>query len=203
MGKKGEQYFKRRPQYNITRSFSVGQTITVTESQAIADAVYATFVAGDVDKVEFLYTKFQSLIKTDPIIQTLLPMSKEGEVCDVNGNCVDPANDELFNLTSKDGEFAVERGEASTEVKPFDDIVIFEQEPEQLLNALLPLYMNSQVLRALQESLASELAARMNAMNNASDNAKELKRNLSLQYNRGRQAAITAQIIEIVSGASA
>lgn len=63
--------------------------------------------------------------------------------------------------------------------------------------------MNSQVLRALQESLASELAARMNAMNNASDNAKELKRNLSLQYNRGRQAAITAQIIEIVSGASA
>merc|ERR1712157_84774 len=81
--------------------------------------------------------------------------------------------------------------------KPFDDIVIFEQEPEQLLNALLPLYMNSQVLRALQESLASELAARMNAMNNASDNAKELKKNLTLLYNRGRQAKITGEIIEI------
>ena len=58
------------------------------------------------------------------------------------------------------------------------------------------------ILRALQESLASELAARMNAMNSASDNASELKKNLTLVYNRGRQAQITAQLIEIVAGAS-
>jgi F-type H+-transporting ATPase subunit gamma len=63
--------------------------------------------------------------------------------------------------------------------------------------------MNSTVLRSLQESLASELAARMNAMNSASDNAAELRKNLSLVYNRRRQAAITNQLIEIVSGASA
>jgi F-type H+-transporting ATPase subunit gamma len=79
----------------------------------------------------------------------------------------------------------------------------FEQDPNQILDALMPLYMNSQILRALQESLASELAARMNAMSTASDNAKELKKTLSLVYNRARQAKITSEIIELVAGASA
>ena len=204
VGKKGIQYFNRRSdQYEITKTFEVGQNITIKESQAIADALFSSFTTLGVDKVEMIYTKFKSLIASDAIVQTLLPMSKEGEVCDVDGNCLDPLEDELFNLTSKDGEFAVSREKVETEVSSFDDLVIFEQEPEQILDALLPLYMNSQVLRALQESLASELAARMQAMNNASDNAKELKKNLSLIYNRGRQAQITAQIIEIVSGASA
>ena len=63
--------------------------------------------------------------------------------------------------------------------------------------------MNSKILLALQESLASELAARMNAMSTASDNAKELKKNLSLVYNRARQAKITSEIIELVAGAAA
>ena len=203
VGKKGIQYFNRRSdQYDIVKTFEVGQNITIKESQAIADTLFSSFTTLGVDKVEMIYTKFKSLIASDAIVQTLLPMSKEGEVCDVDGNCLDPLEDELFNLTSKDGEFAVSREKVETEVSAFDDLVIFEQEPEQILDALLPLYMNSQVLRALQESLASELAARMNAMNNASDNAKELKKNLSLIYNRGRQAQITAQIIEIVSGAS-
>lgn len=85
----------------------------------------------------------------------------------------------------------------------FDSGLIFEQEPNQIIDALLPLYLNSTLLRALQEALACELAARMNAMNAASDNAKDLKRKLNVKYNRQRQAAITNQIIEIVSGASA
>ena len=78
------------------------------------------------------------------------------------------------------------------------EMLIFEQEPQQILDAIFPLYMNSTVLRALQESLASELAARM--CHCASDNAKELKKNLTLIYNRGRQAKITGEIIEIVAG---
>merc|ERR1712023_382313 len=181
----------------------MGQNITIKESQAIADTLFSSFTTLGVDKVEMIYTKFKSLIASDAIVQTLLPMSKEGEVCDVDGNCLDPLEDELFNLTSKDGEFAVSREKVETEVSAFDDLVIFEQEPEQILDALLPLYMNSQVLRALQESLASELAARMNAMNSASDNAAALGKTLSLIYNRKRQAAITSQLIEIVSGANA
>ena len=203
VGKKGTQYFKRRTdQYNITASFEVGQSITVKESQAIADSVYANFTGETVDKVEVIYTKFKSLIASDPIVQTLLPMSKEGEVCDIDGNCLDPLDDELFKLTSTEGEFDVTREKVSSDAPEFDDLVIFEQDPENILDALLPLYMNSQILRALQESLASELAARMNAMNSPSDNASELKKNLTLVYNRGRQAQITAQLIEIVAGAS-
>ncbi|RZS06659.1 hypothetical protein BHM03_00037354, partial [Ensete ventricosum] len=79
----------------------------------------------------------------------------------------------------------------------------FEQDPVQILDALLPLYLNSQILRALQESLASELAAKMTAMNNATDNAVELRRMLSIVYNRQRQAKITGEILEIVAGADA
>merc|ERR1719359_766902 len=106
-------------------------------------------------------------------------------------------------MTSEEGEFAVKREKVETEVSPMEGVVTFEQDPNQILDALLPLYMNSQILRALQESIASELAARMNAMNNASDNAKELQKNLSTVYNRIRQAKITNEIIELVAGAAA
>ena len=88
------------------------------------------------------------------------------------------------------------------DVGMLDASLIFEQDPVQIIDALLPLYMNSVLLRALQEALASELAARMNAMNTASDNAAELKRVLSLKYNKARQAQITKEILEIVAGAS-
>jgi F-type H+-transporting ATPase subunit gamma len=79
----------------------------------------------------------------------------------------------------------------------------FEQDPVQILDALLPLYLNSQILKALQESLASELAARMCAMSNATDNAVELKKSLSIIYNRERQAKITGELLEIIAGADA
>merc|ERR1711904_346067 len=203
VGKKGTQYFKRRPQYNIVRSFETGQKPTVKESQAIADVIYSKFVGSEVDKVELVYTKFVSLIASDPVVQTLVPMTPEGEICDIDGNCIDAEDDELFKLTSSDGEFSVERESSKLESGDLGELLIFEQEPQQILDALLPLYMNGTVLRSLQESLASELAARMNAMNSASDNAAALRKTLSLVYNRQRQAAITSQLIEIVSGANA
>ncbi|MEL6250064.1 MAG: F0F1 ATP synthase subunit gamma, partial [Cyanobacteria bacterium J06627_15] len=90
-----------------------------------------------------------------------------------------------------------------TEAKALPQDMIFEQDPVQILDALLPLYLNNQILRALQESAASELAARMTAMNNASDNAKELTKSLTLVYNKARQAAITQEILEVVGGAEA
>ena len=89
------------------------------------------------------------------------------------------------------------------EPQEFPRDMIFEQDPLQILNAILPLYLNGQLLRTLQESVASELAARMSAMSSASDNAKELGKDLALTYNRGRQAAITQELAEIVGGAMA
>ena len=88
-----------------------------------------------------------------------------------------------------------------SEPADFPRDMVFEQDPLQILNAILPLYLNGQLLRTLQESVASELAARMSAMSSASDNAKELSKTLSLSYNRGRQAAITQELAEIVGGA--
>ena len=205
VGKKGAVYFKRRPQYNLAKSFDLGAKPTTKEAQAIADELYSSFVSADVDKVEMVFTKFVSLIASEPTIQTLLPLTPAGEICDIDGVCVDAAEDELFRLTTVDGKLAVEVEKVTTDTSggEFDAGLLFEQDPVQIIDALLPLYMNATLLRSLQEALASELAARMNAMNSASDNAKELKKKLTLSYNRARQALITNQIIEIVSGSNA
>ncbi|GMH43289.1 hypothetical protein BSKO_11211 [Bryopsis sp. KO-2023] len=204
VGTKGNVYFKRRPEYTIAKSFMLGNKPTTKEAQAIADEIFSEFVAGDVDKVELIYTRFVSLITSTPTIQTVLPLTPMGEICDVDGNCVDAAEDEVFRLTTVDGELKVETSKLTTDTsEALEPSLIFEQEPSQILDALLPLYMNAALLRALQEALASELAARMNAMSSASDNAAELKRVLSIKYNKARQAQITKEILEIVSGANA
>jgi F-type H+-transporting ATPase subunit gamma len=204
VGRKGATYFKRRAdKYNLSKQFELGGAPTTKEAQTLADEIFSEFVSSEVDKVELLFTKFVSLINSEPTLQTLLPMSRSGELCDINGKCVDFAEDEVFRLTTTAGKISVARDKIDMEKSRLDELLIFEQEPSQILDALLPLYMNSTVLRSLQESLASELAARMNAMNSASDNAASLRKTLSLVYNRQRQAAITNQLIEIISGASA
>ncbi|KAJ7967694.1 ATP synthase gamma chain like [Quillaja saponaria] len=151
---------------------SVGNLPTAKDPQAIADDVFSLFISEEVDKVELLYTKFVSLVRSEPVIHTLLPLSLKGEICDINGNCVDAAEDEFFRTQFR---FLI----------------------------LCCLYLNSQILRSLQESLANELAARMTAVSNATDNAVELKKTLSRVYNRQRQAKITGEILEIVAGADA
>ena len=203
VGKKGNSYFLRRPYIPVDKFLEGSNLPTAKDAQAIADDVFSLFVSEEVDKVELLYTKFVSLVKSEPVIHTLLPLSPKGEICDINGNCVDAANDEFFRLTTKEGKLTVERDIIRTKTTDFSPILQFEQDPVQILDALLPLYLNSQILRALQESLASELAARMSAMSAATDNATELKKNLSRAYNRQRQAKITGEILEIVAGADA
>lgn len=203
VGKKGNAYFNRREGLFVGRSVEGGGFPTSKEAQVVADDVFSLFISEEVDKVELLYTKFVSLIKSDPVIHTLLPLSAKGEVCDVNGKCVDVGEDEFFRLTTKEGRLTVERERVIGKKREFLPNLEFEQDPAQILDALMPLYLNSQILRALQESFASELAARMNAMSNATENAVELKKNLSITYNRERQAKITGEILEIVAGAEA
>lgn len=84
-------------------SFSLGATPTTREAQAIADEIFADFVSAEADKVELVYTKFVSLITSTPTIQTLLPLTPTGELCDLDGNCVDAAEDEIFKLTTQVG----------------------------------------------------------------------------------------------------
>merc|ERR1712006_71922 len=106
--------------------------------------------------------------------------------------------------TTKDGSLQIDKTEvAKAAPAEFVPDMIFEQEPSQLLNAILPLYLNGQLLRTMQESVASELANRMSAMQSATDNAKDLQGRLESEMNRARQAKITQELMEIIAGADA
>merc|ERR1711937_1082212 len=165
------------------------------QALAISEELLNTFLSGETDAIELLYTKFVSLIASTPSVRTLVPFSASE---------ITEKGDEVFQLTSGDGKFQVERTELeAAEPQEFPNDMIFEQDPIQIVNSILPLYLNGQILRALQESVASELAARMNSMQSASDNAGELAKNLSIQYNRARQASVTQELLEIVAGAAA
>lgn len=194
VGKKGVSYFERR-EYPIRKTFECSQNPDATQALAISEEILNTFLAGETDAVELLYTKFVSLIASTPSTRTLIPFSASE---------ITNKGDEIFQLTSEGGDFGVDRTELEVaEPKEFGNDMIFEQEPSQIVNAILPLYLNGQILRTLQESVASELAARMQSMQSASDNAGELAKNLSMEYNRARQAAVTQEILEIVAGATA
>ncbi len=194
VGRKAIQYFQRRNQPIDATYTGLEQIPTAAEAANIADELLSLFLSQSVDRIELVYTKFVSLISSRPVVQTLLPFDAQG---------LETADDEIFRLTTRGGEFEVERSKVATPTRAFPRDMLFEQDPVQILDALLPLYLNNQLLRGLQESAASELAARMTAMNNASDNASELISDLSLSYNKARQAAITQEILEVVGGAEA
>ncbi|HEY9890886.1 MAG TPA: F0F1 ATP synthase subunit gamma [Candidatus Sericytochromatia bacterium] len=194
VGRKAIQYFQRREQPTSATYTGLEQIPTAPEASMIADELLSLFLAESVDRVELVYTKFVSLISSRPVIQTLLPLTPQG---------LEPQDDEIFRLTTRGGDFEVTREKVTTPIRTLPRDMIFEQDPVQILDALLPLYLNNQLLRALQESAASELAARMTAMNNASENASELVGKLTLTYNKARQAAITQEILEVVGGAEA
>jgi F-type H+-transporting ATPase subunit gamma len=194
VGRKATQYFERREAPIAQTYTGLNQIPTAPEASKIADYLLSLFLSEGVDRIELIYTKFVSLISSRPVVQTLLPLSFQG---------LENADDEIFRLTTSGGGFHVEREKVAKKMDSFPRDMIFEQDPAQILDALLPLYLNNQLLRALQESAASELAARMTAMNNASENAVELGKTLTLSYNKARQAAITQEILEVVAGANA
>lgn len=194
VGRKSTQYFQRRNQLIDATYTGLEQIPTAAEASNIADQLLSLFLSESVDRIELVYTKFVSLVSSRPVVQTLLPLDRQG---------LESPDDEIFRLTTRGGQFEVEREKVITPVRVLPRDMIFEQDPVQILDSLLPLYLSNQLLRALQESAASELAARMTAMSNASDNAKELIGTLSLSYNKARQAAITQEILEVVGGAQA
>jgi len=196
VGKKAIGYFQnRKDRYLIKSTFKeLEQVPTVKDSEGVTNEILAEFLSESSDRVEIIYTKFITLVSCAPVVQTLLPLDPQG---------IAEENDEIFRLTTKDSKLLVEKSnieKSDSEKLPSD--IVFEQSPDQLLDSLLPLYLQNQVLRALQESAASELACRMTAMNNASDNAKELASTLNLTYNKARQAAITQEILEVVGGSA-
>jgi F-type H+-transporting ATPase subunit gamma len=194
MGRKAITYFTNRS-YPIRATFTgLEQVPTSAEAGQIANEVLAAFLSASTDRVEIVFTRFINLVSSQPVVQTLLPLDPQG---------IASPDDEIFRLITRDGRLGVEIGKLENTAPALQSDFVFEQSPEQLLNALLPLYLANQMLRSLQEAAASELASRMTAMNNASDNAKALAKSLTLDYNKARQAAITQEILEVVGGAAA
>jgi F-type H+-transporting ATPase subunit gamma len=196
IGRKAITYFQNRSHlYKIRATFTgLEQVPSAAEAGEIANEVLAEFLSGSTDRIEIIFTKFINLVSSKPVSQTLLPLDPQG---------IATPDDEIFRLTTRDGRLGVEVGTIENVAPTLQSDFVFEQSPEQLLNALLPLYLQNQLLRSLQEAAASELASRMTAMNNASDNAKALAKSLTLDYNKARQAAITQEILEVVGGAAA
>ena len=176
VGRKGRDFFRRRQ--NIIGEY-VGLTgkgrVEFSEALEVASDVIKRFTEDEgIDKVFLIFAEFKSVLNQRIVVEQLLPISRTAET--------DTAD-------TKSPE----------ETKDY----IFEQPPAEIFSRLLPRLVETQVFRALLESIASEQGARMTAMDAASKNAGELISTLTLNMNRVRQAAITREIIEIVSGAAA
>jgi F-type H+-transporting ATPase subunit gamma len=178
VGKKGRDFFRRRKTIVVAHELpGAAGNVAEERAQEIALRVLEEFQTGRVDAVYLVYNEFKSAIQQRVLVEPLLPL--------VAAN--------LSTATS-----------AAAAAAPGGQIdFLYEPDKPQLLDALLPLYIESQIYRALLESIASEFGARMTAMDSATTNAKEVIARLTLQYNRARQAAITKELMEIVSGAEA
>jgi F-type H+-transporting ATPase subunit gamma len=146
------------------------------DAQALAHAISEAFVNGEVDRVVVVYNAFVSALTQKVTVRELLPISQE---------------------------MLEQAGEAEEDLPGHTPDFIYEPEPQEILARLLPVYVETELYRALLESAASEQGARMTAMRNASKAAGELIDSLTLAMNRARQAEITQEILEVVAGADA
>jgi F-type H+-transporting ATPase subunit gamma len=157
---------------------------TTTDLSSIFSILQDNYVAGNYDEVYVVYSHFINTVVQKPEYKKLLPISLEQLLAEA----------EVENEKNDKNKKTVE----VEQVDPF----VFEPGMDEILNRLLPEYFQTEIFTAVLESLASEHSARMIAMKNATDNANELQEKLNLKYNRQRQASITQEIIEVISGAN-
>ncbi len=175
VGKKGRDFLRRSYGSLIedTIDFTGVRQVNFELASTIAQRIMGSFDRGDFDVCTIFYSKFESVITQKPTAQQLIPAQVEGE-------------EETADMPDLGG-------------------ALYDYEPDEasIVSGLLPLNLSAQVFRALLENAASEQGAKMTAMDNATRNASDLIDSLTLQYNRSRQAAITKELIEIISGAEA
>jgi F-type H+-transporting ATPase subunit gamma len=174
VGKKGRDYFRRRKlTINHEMPGPTAETVGARASE-VAQIVTHAFRDGRTDAVFLVYNEFKSAVQQKVVVEPLLPVVSTG----------------MANVPNR-----------ASAIGDLD--FAYEPDKARVLDTLLPLFVESQIYRGLLESMASELGARMTAMDSATGNAKEMISSLTLQYNRARQAAITKELMEIVSGAEA
>ena len=170
-GRKGRQ-FTARTKRQLLADFELKDAPSFVETKVIAKYVAEQFLNGEVDKVSVAYTHFVNTINQRAVIETLLPISP-------------------FDLGIKTND------ESQTASK--DPLVgyLFEPSAEGVLDFMLPYYLQYQVYQMILDARASEHSARMVAMKNATDNANQFIKDLTLEYNKMRQASITTELLEI------
>jgi F-type H+-transporting ATPase subunit gamma len=178
VGRRGRDYFARRGFEVLYEQVNLFASLKFDNAKSIADAAIDAFTSGQIDSVHLVYNEFKSVISQRVVVQRLLPIAHE----DIE--------------VTKDDTAASIGGSARTEY-------LFEPEPKEMFTRLLPRYVEVQVFRALLESNAAFYAAQMTAMDAATRNSAEMIEQLTLYMNKVRQAAITREIIEVVSGAGA
>jgi F-type H+-transporting ATPase subunit gamma len=161
---------------NVIADFVVKDPVPFAQTRPIAKFLTEQFLAGKYDKVSIAFTNFINTLRQEPEVLTLLPIREQ-------------ANAEVFGADT----ITADRGHDFT----------FEPNAAEVLAAILPLYVNYEVFQAHVESRASEHSARMVAMKSATDNAKKFIKELTLEYNKLRQGAITAELLEITTAMKA
>jgi F-type H+-transporting ATPase subunit gamma len=175
VGRKAEAYFRFRD-YPIDAAFSgFSDNPNYENARAVASAVVAAFEAGELDRVQLVYTKFVSAGRQEVVVEPLLP------------------------LEGAEPEVSAEPGAGGEPAADYE----FEPGPDAILETLLPRYSESRIYAALLNAAASEHASRQRAMKAATDNAEELILTYRRRMNRARQDSITTEIMEIVGGAEA
>ncbi|MEO6407658.1 MAG: ATP synthase F1 subunit gamma [Burkholderiaceae bacterium] len=181
VGRKGRDFFMRRGFDVLYEETGLFQNIKWSHAQAIAQTAIKEFLGPDISSVYLVYNEFKSVISQRVVIEKLLPIPR------------------LNEAEARNNGEALKTDASATPAVDY----LFEPDPAQLLNLLLPMHVAIQIQRALLESSAAEHAARMQSMDSATRNAKEMVERLTLYMNKVRQAAITREIIEVVSGAQA
>ena len=220
IGRKGRDFMRRRyplapERASADRVQIVGEYVGVLGkvehnfAATLSESVIARYTRGEIDSVYILFNEFKSVIAQRLIAERLLPIREIG-VVDVSMAEEAPAEERKKRIEAAKSAgvgvrpvdtSAVDEAAARFATSPID--YIYEQRPEQLFQGILPKYIGIQIFHALLESVAAEHAARMTAMDAATINASDMIDSLTLIMNRARQAKITKEIIEIVSGAAA
>lgn len=180
IGRKGRDYFRKRGFQLTGEHIGEVEKPQFAKAAEIADKMVDQYRKAELDAVYLAVNEFKSVMAPNIVLKKILPVALPSE---------DSKKDQAKN------------GEKREEPAQID--YIYEQPPDELLRALLPRYVEMAIYRAMLESNSAEHAARMTAMDTASSNAGEVIDTLTLQMNRVRQASITREIIEIVSGAAA
>jgi F-type H+-transporting ATPase subunit gamma len=179
------------------------------QAKALGDSIIERYTRGEIDAVYVLYNEFKSVVSQRVVVDEVLPIAQIGgsgvrqaeEMAEEEKLRVAEAAKSAGVSISEADTRAIDERAAAFAAAPVD--YIYEQPPQELFNSMLPRYVVMRVFHTLLESVAAEHAARMTAMDAATNNASEMIDALTLAMNRARQAKITKEIIEIVSGAAA